>query len=267
MKKFKPVNFLVLFFVIAIFSSLVFLVIKNIRQYRGPQQAESPLVEIKDQEKTLTVERSGHVEFKTPEGVFEQEWSNDKVNSLLQYLQKQYAASVLEVEEGGFQVTFFLNGQWVTFTLSDDDELVNFIFEEMATKGEDFEEGGGIEESIIDYFRKASPSPSAQEETAEGEEESAGEEATESAAQEPEGDDFFQDYTSGQGEAQDPLNQIICPFWRLSYCVYPQDWQPSPETIQWQGGTTVVVPDCDLWEATVTRRTVISNTICIEEPE
>lgn len=262
----KPINLLILVLILAGVAGLLILIIKNLRQFKGPQKVSQPLVEIRDKDRTFTLKRNGEVEFRTPEGIFEQEWSNNKANGLLQYLKKKYEILVSEREEGGFVVTFLYDGQLVTFTLSVDDELINLLFEEIKQGAyAAHDEGTGVE-SIIDYFRKASPTPTSQEEAREGL--MPGEEAaTGGVAQASPEADFFQDYSSKGDAFKKELTEIVCPYWRLSYCVYPQGYSPPPpKTIFWQGATVVVVPDCELWEKQVIRRTVISNTICIEEP-
>lgn len=266
----KHSNLIILLLILGIFTSL-FLVFfqKHLRKEErlASKERQASIIEIQDKDRLLSVDKGGQVKLKTPTEVFYQSWETDKTETFFQYIKNKirFSKPVSESERqtDDFVVSLLIDGKWQSFTIDTGDELLNLVFEEVSGGYSSEEIAGG---DIVDYFKQYSPSP--QSDVSSPDDALQDDDMFQEDSSE---DDFFQDTFLQDDSSQDSSSQddsltdSLCPYWRLSYCFYPQSSTPPPESVFWQGSTVVRAPDCDLWEKTITKRTVISNTVCIEE--
>ena len=235
---------------------------------------EASVIEIQDKDRLLSVDWHGQVKVKTPIGVFYQSWEDDKTDVFFQYIKEKIKStksiSGVDGVDGlvaGLIVNLKIDGEWQSFTIDANDELVNLVFEEVVG-GYSLEEIASGE--VSDYFEEyplSSPTASSDPSQSDSAQTDPSQDNGTSSQDDASETDFFQDSYSQTDSSQDGSSIIdTCPYWRLSYCVYPWSATPSPAPVYWQDSTVVKVPDCDLWQERVLQSTVISNTICIEEP-
>src|SRR3989344_2908304 len=187
----------------------------------------------------------------------------------------------IKIEQGSDSATVYSSGKVFlrSKTLSGEDfwdtaktksffEIINDKFEsgEFIEGTETLEDGSFLviynkdEEQVLTYFgdQSASPTPGATQWSGGG---SSGGSSGGSG-----GSDGWGSSGGGSSTPAPAGPDPDCPFWRLSYCVYPR----TPTPVQTPSGTTNPFPnlvyDCDLGDSTVTQRTVISNTLCVKEP-
>ena len=200
-------------------------------------------VQLKDQTAQLTIDEDGIVEYLDPQNRFYQIWDEAKVAAVFRRLDKQlaqtgktYTQMVIEKDGGGYQVSLTnSSGSTTELTIEETDKDLNQTIEEI----DDLTESSGT----FDTTTFASPSP-----------ELPG----------PQG---------GGSGGDGGTNQIPeCPFWRLSYCVFPPGELPQGGAAANPSPTPTPSPvsdsaqrpaDCSLWEYQLISRGVISNTLCI----
>lgn len=240
---FKPLNLFVFFFILGIILALmVILFSKNLILPAGkafPFQKKSK-TELEDQggEKSVVINENGLIRIKTPEQVVYQTWDKDEVEEVFKRLESR--ARLVEGES--FDSAQIIVGE-------DSYEVTLFSEGEEASAieiTEEDEEIGGLLDKVDDL-------------TGSGDEDS----------NEPGG---------VGGGSQDSSSSIPeCPFWKLSYCVFPPASpppgeplpSPSPLPSPWPpsipGLSEPLEPDCSLWGQSIISRAVISNTVCTKE--
>lgn len=265
----KPTHLLVLFLSSVAIIGLFFFLLRSFKKESSETASnfQENRIEVKEGDNLLVVNKNGSVKLKTPEGNFSDHWEAGKVDSFFRYFEEKFQSQETENQSGGFMVTLYFQGKGQTINLDANDELLNLVINEVIVKGDEGGQnqgtdegggsgdggGGGEEEDIISYFRQSpepssfpSPLPSG---------------SSNPASSTPQTIKTPQPSSWPGPTASSPSIKDLCPYWRLSYCVYPPSPLPSISI-----PNKVYAPDCELWQKQVSKRTVISNTICIEKP-
>ncbi len=195
----------------------------------GGSKAPENIDEIKVSQSgtTLTVRRNGSVEILTNDGLFTDEWSEEKTNAFFDYFLKKSKSGV---SSGDNSIT--LNGESgsESTNYAGSDELAGAVINE-ATGGS----GGGSAPG-------ATPKPPPPTGLGGG---------WETATPKP-------PPPTGLGGGHPS-----CLFWVLSYCVnFPS---PSPTPTPIPGENVIEASGCEDWNAQTSQATVINNTVCITE--
>lgn len=181
----------------------------------------------------IDVSESGLTKFTFGNDSFMQNWDNDTIKSLYDYIRSKGAKNMIFLTKGNYIVVVVNEGgRKITYYLSADDPKMKEIFDTFNSGGGD-NGGGGNGGGGGDIFHFGSPAPT-----------SIG------------GVPTPQNTTPGGIEM--PKD---CPLWLLSICIWPR--KPAP-TIQPKTPAPSVIPDCSYWLKDVQDRAIISNTLCMK---
>lgn len=215
----------------------------------NPGNNDKKEIRLKGEDTEVKISNNGLVEIKSPENTYYQNWDSKKINQLFDGLNsklglKNQNFDVLIIEKGNedYLLNYLSNGDVVERQVGAGDQgLVDIL------QGIDDLAGGQTGGSLNDSSNQSS------------------------------GDISGGNNDGGTGGSSNNSTIPDCPFWKLSYCVFPPGYlsgttpsvSPSPSSSLLPGeGETVFnnasqrPPECDLWGEQVSYKTAISNTIC-----
>ena len=206
--------------------------------FQSRQKDDLDSVKVEQGSDTAYVYTNGKVILRSSSLSDETTWDNEKTNTFFKFIEDkvkegEFVEGVEKVEDGGYLITYTKNGVTYTIILDDDEE----------------------EEKLISYFdsgETSTPYPT----------QNPGEGGGKSGGGSSSGGSSGGGFGSPSPSGPDP----DCPFWRLSYCVYPRTPTPALTPSGTINPYPNLVYDCGLGGDTVTQRTVISNTLCVKEP-
>ncbi|QQS38920.1 hypothetical protein IPM62_06095 [Candidatus Woesebacteria bacterium] len=113
---------------------------------------EKGQIQITRGDRVVTVNENGLIEYRSEEGVFYETWDPSRTNAFFasmeaaarQYLEKTPGKKF----ENGYEIKLWLDGEIVTIYVSEDDEVVGEIIEEIFQEYDD----GDDDDGIGDYF-------------------------------------------------------------------------------------------------------------------
>lgn len=153
-------------------------------------------------------------------GAFSQLWSTEDGSTLYDYIKKKIEAGEYSLEGGLYKVV--IDGK--VYYFDPGDEVIDTVFDEGESGG-----GGGMGD-LFNFNPTPTPIQSGPTPTDSG----------------------------GSGSSKKGIDD--CPFWRLSYCVYPNP-TPTPYIVPTAG---ILPPECGA--NLQTGRTVITNELCLSSP-
>jgi uncharacterized membrane protein YgcG len=234
----------------------IFMTLFCYRNFFKPQlkKEASQKITIKDGNNEINVNDQGIVELKNPDKVLYQNWPEETIKALFENIRQKSKNSNLNLSRGEYPITYFDGERSYTFLIDSDDSELSEVLDKLKNlnSGRDLSE----------YFNSPLPSGVSNNGNSGG-------------GSNDGGNNGGGNGNSGGGSGGS--GQWDCPFWRLSYCVWPVSpppigapVSPSPSAstpTQPSPSPSVVqrIPDCDMMGATITGKTVISNTLCVKE--
>lgn len=226
----KSIIYLFLFIIIIV--GLVFFVISL--SNRGSNKNIDSIEKIQlDLDNTKVIfNNNGLVEIETEEGNYSLTLDNEKVKNIFTSLNNSNKQQSIE---DGVSVTIIGENSTESFSLSKDDPAINNIINQVNESG-DTGGGNGGDGGNGQLF----PTPT-------------------TSLIFPPGTYLTRTPTPT------PQSGSGCQFWKISWCVFFPSPTPTPLITPTPTGTLQAPANCDLYGSQVTGRTVISNTLCIDE--
>ena len=274
----KPLNIVVFFLVLGLILSLLFyLVLHNLSGPDKKQQTEKKegKIRIVTNENEVTINKNGMMSIKTPTKAFNQKWDENKTKELFKSIEQKAKDSdqCNSVIGDGIEIFYIEGNETKIICVEEGDQEIILLLEivnNIDTSGQSLSslfKNYTFSTPPASFLPSISPSPPTTPEndaTADNDEPSPP----------PSDGDGSSDSDSQQDDDWDD-----CPFWRVSYCVWPPNWAPvgsSPKpnpslppplpSLAPQPGVQDE-PDCSLWDQLISGKTVVSNTLCINEEE
>ena len=242
---------------IILFSSLcviIALVVFSRGKDNTPPTKKSK-IEIKDENRTVTINEDGSVAYKSGDKVSYEKWNEERINKIFQLIDEKIKKSGTTQETGDYTIVFTSDGTSQAVNLNFNDEVTNEIFQNNASNNN--------QNTISNYYNFNSTPPVGGSGQGQG------------------GGGGGEGQSSGSNPAS-PVPRWVadCPFWVLSWCFYPPSPVPIPSSKQSASippsplvspnpsvrpASSALIPDCDLWGNLITRKAVISQTVCVKK--
>lgn len=145
-----PFNLIICFLGLAALIILAVVLIQSLSREKAgtinPNQ-----IKIQKGEKIVIVNENGLIEYRSPSGVFYDVWDSERITIFFTTMRekaREYLANPQpQLCQEGYQVTLYIDGKEVTICISDDDEVLDEVFDEFPD-----EEGNGSLSDIFDDF-------------------------------------------------------------------------------------------------------------------
>jgi hypothetical protein len=172
----KPLNLVIMLLVLGGALVVGAVVIRTLSGRKTERILESQ-IQILQGDNKITVNRSGLVEYSTPEGVFYEVWDSEKVDQFFSSMrEKANAASPVQECGDGYWLTLYIDGKETTVCIVGGDEELDSLFEEFSGEGSgedslselfddsffggDEDEEGSQDEDLFGGLASPSPTPS-----------------------------------------------------------------------------------------------------------
>lgn len=226
-----------LFVAIGTILMVVFFTLIVINRQKINRQNSDDKIKISTLDKEVTLNRNGLVEFTSDEGSYQNLFDSSEIDSLFSYVSKLDQNSQFQ---DGYQLIIITGDKTKNISVPNNDPVIGQIINQVT--------GSSPNSPTTNYFQ---PSPTSFSSGSTGGGGSGGSGGGGGSSGGSGG--------SGGGGSED------CLFWTLSWCfVFPsptptgtQNLNPTPT------GFIQQAADCDLYSQQVTKRTIISNTLCI----
>lgn len=154
-KLLTPTNILFIVLGLAVFIVLGILLFKHFTaKEEGTIRPDQ--IKIQKGEKIVIVNEDGLIEYRSPSGVFYDAWDSQRIDTFFNTMREKAREYLKNPNptfcQSGYHVTLYVDGKEVTICVSEDDEVLNEVFEEFSGEGE----GVSLTDIFDDFFEDES---------------------------------------------------------------------------------------------------------------
>lgn len=228
-----------LFIVIGIILILVFFIVFVLNNQKSKNTVLEDQIKVNTTDGEITLNKNGLVEINKGNRSLQRLFDNAKTDELFNYLYKTKSNNNQE----SYKILLITNGETKTISVPSDNLLINELIDSAG--------GSSVNPTVtvINYFQ---PTPTSAGGSGGGGGGGAG------------GGSGGGGGTGGGSGGSGPGGD--CLFWTLSWCfIFPSPTPTSTQVFPTPTGFIQKPADCDLYNQLVTKRTIISNTLCITD--